>query len=176
MKICKKCNLSFTTKVNIDGKERNLQNRKFCLKCSPFGEHNTRNINEICTGNCVVCGKLIPKKRKNGKRCYCCVQKDREIKILHKVHNIVGTKCWICNYDKGIDGTPMLDFHHMRDKKFGLDKRKLTNHSWDRVWIELQKCMLLCCRCHREVERGFVDKDIVNNIYETNWNIIKWKN
>lgn len=26
----------------IDGKRRNLKNRKFCLKCSPFGSHNTR--------------------------------------------------------------------------------------------------------------------------------------
>ena len=28
----------------IDGKRRNLKNRKFCLDCSPFGLHNTRNL------------------------------------------------------------------------------------------------------------------------------------
>jgi hypothetical protein len=46
MKICKKCNIKFSTRVNIEGKFRNLINRKFCLNCSPFLQHNTRDISK----------------------------------------------------------------------------------------------------------------------------------
>ncbi len=36
--ICKNCDKDFNSKVIIDGKERNLQRRKYCLNCSPFGD------------------------------------------------------------------------------------------------------------------------------------------
>ena len=173
MRKCKKCNAEFRTKLVIEGKERNLQNRKFCFVCSPFGSHNTKNLLEPSAGECITCGRKIPRNRRNGRRCYCCIQKERENITLEKVHVIVGTKCWLCPYDKGLAGTPMLDFHHMKDKSFELSKRKLTNHSWTRVWEELQKCMLLCCRCHREVERGFHEQSKIDSVYNDTWIKIK---
>lgn len=47
MRICKKCNKPYKLLVIIDGKERNLGSRKFCLECSPFGSHNTGNLKVI---------------------------------------------------------------------------------------------------------------------------------
>ena len=44
MKICKKCQDTFPNWVTIDGKPRNLGSRKYCLECSPFGSHNTKNL------------------------------------------------------------------------------------------------------------------------------------
>lgn len=46
MNTCKKCNNLFKTSVKIDNKFRNLKARKYCLECSPFGEHNTRPIKD----------------------------------------------------------------------------------------------------------------------------------
>ena len=58
MPLCKNCNSHFPSFKVINGKRRNLQRRKFCLVCSPFGSHNTRPIisesNEI--PRCYKCG------------------------------------------------------------------------------------------------------------------------
>jgi len=40
--ICQNCNSEFNSKAIIDGKERNLQRRKYCLNCSPFGDVDKR--------------------------------------------------------------------------------------------------------------------------------------
>jgi hypothetical protein len=42
--ICQNCNSEFNSKVIIDGKERNLQRRKYCLNCSPFGDVNKKIV------------------------------------------------------------------------------------------------------------------------------------
>ena len=44
MPLCRKCETPFPVKKEIDGKVRNLQNRKYCLTCSPFGSGNTKKL------------------------------------------------------------------------------------------------------------------------------------
>jgi len=41
MKNCAICSNKFPSWIKIDGKYRNLKNRKYCFECSPFGKHNT---------------------------------------------------------------------------------------------------------------------------------------
>src|SRR5438876_2281859 len=41
MKTCVACGREFPSKLRINGVMRSLYRRKFCLECSPFGEHNT---------------------------------------------------------------------------------------------------------------------------------------
>jgi len=48
-KICEKCNSPFFPSVKIEGKRRNLYKRRYCFSCSPFGKHNTRNLNGALT-------------------------------------------------------------------------------------------------------------------------------
>ena len=71
----------------------------------------------------------------------------REMAIEYK-----GTKCSICGYDNCIQA---LDFHHIKDdeKDFGISAKGYTR-SWDSVRKELDKCILLCANCHREVHEG----------------------
>src|SRR5712691_7931722 len=40
-KICQSCGDAFPAKAVINGRSRSLYRRKFCLRCSPFGLHNT---------------------------------------------------------------------------------------------------------------------------------------
>ena len=63
-----------------------------------------------------------------------------------------GGKCEICGYNKCNDA---LDFHHINedDKEFGLSSRGMTR-SWEKIRNELDKCILLCSNCHREVHAG----------------------
>jgi len=64
-----------------------------------------------------------------------------------------GGKCQLCGYDECPDA---MDFHHLNESKkdFAISKNGAAR-SWDRVKRELDKCVLLCCRCHREVHAGF---------------------
>jgi len=61
-----------------------------------------------------------------------------------------GGKCSLCGYNKC---NSALDFHHINDKKFGLSLKGLTR-SWEKTKIELDKCVLVCANCHREIHEG----------------------
>jgi transposase len=41
MPTCRKCTATFSNRLEIEGAVRVLNSRRFCLKCSPFGFHNT---------------------------------------------------------------------------------------------------------------------------------------
>lgn len=76
----------------------------------------------------------------------------RRRKIKSMAIEYKGGKCEICGYDKYAGA---LDLHHVRDKKFGIAHKGYTR-SWDTVKIELDKCILVCANCHREIEGGIV--------------------
>ncbi len=63
-----------------------------------------------------------------------------------------GGKCQICGYSKC---SAALELHHIipKDKSFGIGEKGYTR-SWEKVKAELDKCVLLCANCHREVEAG----------------------
>lgn len=46
MRVCKNCQKDFPILIVVDGKERNLGSRSFCLECSPFGKRNTSKTPE----------------------------------------------------------------------------------------------------------------------------------
>jgi hypothetical protein len=63
-----------------------------------------------------------------------------------------GGKCQLCGYNRC---NAALEFHHLdRGKKaFGLSMRGITR-SWESIRREIEKCILVCANCHREVEAG----------------------
>ena len=63
-----------------------------------------------------------------------------------------GGKCSLCGYDRCQEA---LDFHHKdpSKKSFGLSARGLTR-SWDKIKEEIDKCILICANCHREIHAG----------------------
>jgi 5-methylcytosine-specific restriction endonuclease McrA len=65
-----------------------------------------------------------------------------------------GGKCFFCGYNKCNDA---LDFHHIvsKEKEFGLSVKGLTR-SWDKIKKELDKCILVCANCHRELHAGIL--------------------
>lgn len=167
---CKKCSNNFPCHIWIDGKERNLQNRSYCLECSPFGQHNTKRIH-IETKNEDAkhcdCGRLC----KVGNRCFVCYQKEKVKRVRIKVHKLVGTACWRCGFDLGMDGVGVLDFHHVNpeNKNFSLYVRNMCNRAWKVVLPEIKKCTLLCCRCHRMFELGLISQAEIKELYEKEW-------
>ena len=70
--------------------------------------------------------------------------------IKTKALNILGGKCSQCGYSKCLNA---LEFHHLNpsEKEFSINKA-LSNHwKWERIEIELKKCIILCANCHREI-------------------------
>ena len=60
-----------------------------------------------------------------------------------------GGHCGKCGYNRCIDA---LEFHHLDSsgKDFSISAKGYTR-SWIKVKEELDKCILLCANCHREV-------------------------
>ena len=88
-------------------------------------------------------------------RCLKCqseaVQKRRDktkfIALAYKRN-----KCQCCGYQK-FRGA--LEFHHVdpTEKDFGISQDGYTR-SWEKVKEELDKCVLVCSNCHREIHEG----------------------
>ena len=162
MPTCKKCSSHFPNRLIIDGKERSLQNRKFCLACSPFGLHNTKNLNNFdlnrnqVTKKCCECKNVktteefynYNKISAYCKVCYGIKTRERQKRFKEKCIEYKGGKCTSCGYNKCIAA---LEFHH-RDpstKKFSIVKAWTKGFKRE-VIEELEKCELLCANCHRE--------------------------
>lgn len=72
--------------------------------------------------------------------------------IKLKALDYMGNKCIFCLYNK-YEGA--LEFHHKisSTKEFGIGQ-KGHSRSWDKVKAELDKCILVCSNCHKEVHAG----------------------
>jgi|SRR3989338_5641846 len=78
--------------------------------------------------------------------------RKRRNKLRTMAREYKGGKCMICGYTK-YPGS--LDFHHLdpKQKEFGISVRGLTR-SWEKIRKEIDKCILVCANCHREIHAG----------------------
>lgn len=162
MPICFKCTKSFPNRVKIDGKVKNLSSRKFCLSCSPWGRHNTRDLLRSPMNGpetvCADCGRVYVYDRRAGhcrSRCNGCnVQRHRRA-LQTKAITHAGGRCRICGYNRCGEA---LHFHHIdpTTKSFAISMACAKTRSWKTVRDEVEKCVLLCGNCHAEVHAGLV--------------------
>ena len=162
MPVCRKCQNHFPISLRIDGDRRSLQNRRFCLVCSPYKVHNTKDL--ACTKLnpteriCPRCTMRLPssefyrRRGKEGYGVYCksCTNRqaiERQQALKKRAVEYKGGCCSRCGYDRYIGS---LEFHHVNPdgKDFTLAHAKST--SFENVKAELDKCLLLCANCHRE--------------------------
>ena len=87
----------------------------------------------------------------NGQwKCLKCeveqaILKKQKYKI--KMVEYKGGKCEKCGYHKNLAA---LEFHHIdpSTKKFTVSD---THHNWEELKEELDKCILVCSNCHKEI-------------------------
>ena len=77
--------------------------------------------------------------------------KDFRVRIKERAVEYKGGKCIICGYCKCIKA---LEFHHINPKEKDFTLGANTNIAWYKVKAEIEKCVLLCSNCHREVHSG----------------------
>lgn len=70
-------------------------------------------------------------------------------RLKQKAVDYKGGKCERCNYNKCIAA---LEFHHTDPEKkdFSISSGGHTR-AWDKVKEELDKCILVCSNCHKEI-------------------------
>jgi len=161
---CKRCQHHFKNRVKIEGKIRVLSNRKYCLKCSPFNKHNTKQIHIVpnsdeCLIKCTSCSRdyVYSSKKKKGHtrtKCNSCMTNNRRFSLKEKCISLKGGQCKRCGYKKC---KKALVFHHIdpSKKEFGIGG--MHSRSWESIKKELDKCIMLCSNCHIEVH-DMIDK------------------
>ena len=96
----------------------------------------------------------MPDKRTYSDRRLYMIEavRKRRKKIREMAKEYKGGKCVLCGYSKYLGA---LDFHHLDPSKkgFEISTRGLTR-SWEKIKMELDKCILVCANCHRELHAG----------------------
>jgi hypothetical protein len=132
-----------------------------------------RNI--ICTlCKCSLDESLFYPRAKSGKRkndlsSYCkgCVNtltKQRHYLFKEACLAYKGNACELCGYFRN---KAALDFHH-RDsstKEFSPSTQASTKFS-EKIKLELDKCMLLCANCHREIHNPDLNVNVGDEGFE----------
>lgn len=91
------------------------------------------------------------KGRRFQSRCRSCFNQycqkrwtDRKLKAIE----YKGGECCKCGYNHYYGA---LEFHHIDPLEKDSDWNKLRLKSWSDVIKELDKCILVCANCHREI-------------------------
>lgn len=166
VKVCKNCKKVFPLDIFIDGKWRNLRNRKVCFDCNPFKSGKKWNSlfydKENKTRACWCCQEIKPfsdfykdKRRKDGinslcKKCHNQMTVKRGQEIKQRAIDYKGGKCIHCGYRQC---NAALHFHHREDETKEL---KISGNikNWEKLKVELDKCDLVCSNCHAEIHYG----------------------
>ena len=146
MPVCRKCGERFPVKYRDDnGVKHNFQQRRYCISCSPLHSHNTRKLeitqSDVINRKCLFCDNKAGRRRR---LCGSCATKVRKFRVKVRAIALKGGKCEDCGWKGHLAG---FQFHHVngvKDFEIGHSVRR-----WDVVEKELDKCILLCARCHR---------------------------
>ena len=66
---------------------------------------------------------------------------------------LMGGACFECDRD---GPSRLFEFHHWDagTKTFGISQSGISSRNWQDIIVELEKCVMLCANCHREVHAG----------------------
>ena len=119
---------------------------------------------------CLKCEKnFFPKKQaKSRQYCYECVPEENydgstvRKRIKQWALEYKGNKCQLCGYNKCIEA---LELHHTNplEKDFSISDRDIKL-DWKKIKNELDKCIIICSNCHREIHNGI--RDFYGNLIE----------
>lgn len=120
---------------------------RICKSCNELKEdkefYGRKRDGGIPYGKCKLCCNRIAASRLRD-------YKDKE-------KEYAGGRCIICGYNRYRGA---LEFHHLDKNTKSKDYYRMKNWSFESKKEELDKCVLLCSNCHREVEAGLTDLNL----------------
>lgn len=125
-----------------------------------FCKHHGFTEFSLQSNNKYICTKCVIERVTNAKK-----------RQKQKLVDYKGGKCEICGYNKCIEA---LDFHHLNlnEKDFGLSKKYI---SFEKAKKEVDKCILVCANCHREIHAKLNSEKEYTKITVTNEEYLKNK-
>ena len=93
--------------------------------------------------NVIISDKITPKKRDTSSY-------RREVK--RKLIEYKGGKCQVCGYNRCQEA---LEFHHLDSSQKDFTISGGTK-SFESLKPEVDKCILVCANCHREIHAGMI--------------------
>lgn len=73
---------------------------------------------------------------------------------------VMGERCQICGYNRSIHA---LELHHINPEQKDFSFNKADSVAWEKMVPELQKCILVCANCHREIHDGTFQGELVTS-------------
>lgn len=100
-----------------------------------------------------------------GRRTYSSYSEERREKLKRAVSEnrrnkkiqaveYKGGRCRVCKYNRCMDA---LQFHHLDPAEKDFNINRAGTWAWPKLVKELDKCVLLCNRCHTEVHAEVLD-------------------
>lgn len=133
-RVCKGCGVHLPWRTMVDGCEKSLGTRKFCIACRPYKNDGREYRHQS------------DERKRQLRLAVMRLCAKRKVDLVR----MAGGKCEGCGYDKCVKA---LSFHHIdpSTKKFPINVRSVSR-GWDVVVDEMKKCKLLCLNCHAEEE------------------------
>ena len=158
--ICKALNVSKATvsyQINKEGISRfksPVEITEDLLNKMQIRYEECKNLSMVSKEFGVSINRLKYLSRRETKTEYE-VLKNRRYRIKKLLVEYKGNKCKICGYDKCLSA---LEFHHLEpeNKDFTISYNTKYNNL-DALKKEVDKCILVCANCHREIHAGIIN-------------------
>ena len=165
--ICEICGNEFSIDWRKN-KEARKTPCKFCSSsCSRVRKHSKETKEKISNSltkrekQYCKCGNELSKNNRSG-MCCKCISKNKKTSYQNivswrnrKKEELVkykGGKCEVCGYSRCLKA---MDFHHLdpNEKEFTISSKI---RGLDKLYEEVDKCILVCSNCHREIHAGTI--------------------
>ena len=143
-----------------------IDGKKMCGECKeykPLSEfEKTKNY---FSSKCISCLKLYrsnykqrPKVKERTRQFQNEEKRLWTLKQKQKAIDYKGGECQICGYSKC---SSAFDFHHLNPAE---KEGPVSCRCFDNIKKELDKCVLVCARCHREIHAGLHPNYIIKEV------------
>ena len=158
--ISKESGKSLTT-IRYWAKKHNIKSDFVTFKEQDKVEYGETRFCSRCKKNVDTNQFYQRRGRENGstycKTCTTYQTLDRMRKLKSQMIEYKGGCCVRCGYKK-YQGS--LEFHHIDPKEKDFNPSQLKKYSFDdRIKNELDKCILVCSNCHREIHHEIKEKE-----------------
>lgn len=166
--VCLKCGEKIPSRVTVNGKVRNFNKRRYCLLCAPLQKRREGLVTDSNGDyHCRLCGVNTGSRRQ---MCNTCISRVRRYRAKRAAVDYLGGKCNRCDW---VGDIAAFEFHHPGDDK-EFEIGTASNRAWSVIVDELNKCELLCSRCHRIEHHGIRDEKFLEIANDYGGNLYRW--